>query len=93
MLGGTVEPLAVAPRRLDELGSIQWPCNDAAPTGTPIYAAGDGVIEKAQWVSGYGRYTEITVGVQEGDSIVSLNVVVTASSTGGKLIFIGMPVL
>ena len=31
----------------------------AAKTGTPIYAAGDGVIEKAQWVSGYGRYTEI----------------------------------
>ncbi len=22
--------------RLDELGSIQWPCNDAAPEGTPI---------------------------------------------------------
>jgi formate dehydrogenase major subunit len=21
--------------RIDELGSIQWPCNDAAPTGTP----------------------------------------------------------
>ncbi len=21
--------------RLDELGSIQWPCNDSAPTGTP----------------------------------------------------------
>jgi murein DD-endopeptidase MepM/ murein hydrolase activator NlpD len=31
----------------------------AAKSGTPIYAAGDGVIEKAQWVSGYGRYTEI----------------------------------
>ena len=31
----------------------------AAPTGTPIYAAGDGVIEKAQWYSGYGRYIEI----------------------------------
>jgi murein DD-endopeptidase MepM/ murein hydrolase activator NlpD len=28
----------------------------AAPGGTPIYASGDGVIEKAQWVSGYGRY-------------------------------------
>ena len=27
----------------------------AAKTGTPIYAAGDGVIEKAQWVSGYGK--------------------------------------
>src|SRR5208337_45756 len=22
--------------RLDELGSIQWPCNDDAPTGTPV---------------------------------------------------------
>jgi murein DD-endopeptidase MepM/ murein hydrolase activator NlpD len=31
----------------------------ASPRGTPIYAAGDGVIEKAQWVSGYGRYVEI----------------------------------
>jgi murein DD-endopeptidase MepM/ murein hydrolase activator NlpD len=28
----------------------------AAPRGTPIYAAGDGTVEKAQWVSGYGRY-------------------------------------
>ncbi len=31
----------------------------AAKTGTPIYASGDGVIEKAQWVSGYGKYVEI----------------------------------
>ena len=23
-------------KRIDELGSIQWPCNDKAPTGTPI---------------------------------------------------------
>ena len=22
--------------KLDELGSVQWPCNDAAPEGTPI---------------------------------------------------------
>jgi formate dehydrogenase major subunit len=27
---------ASATERLDELGSIQWPCNDAAPEGTPI---------------------------------------------------------
>ncbi|MBM4210329.1 MAG: formate dehydrogenase subunit alpha [Gammaproteobacteria bacterium] len=27
--------------RLDELGSIQWPCNDTAPSGTPVmHAAG-----------------------------------------------------
>ncbi|WP_127143156.1 M23 family metallopeptidase [Pelagibacterium montanilacus] len=31
----------------------------AARTGTPIYAAGDGVIERAQWFSGYGRYVEV----------------------------------
>jgi len=31
----------------------------AAPRGTPIYASGDGVVERAQWVSGYGRHVEI----------------------------------
>ena len=31
----------------------------AARSGTPIYAAGDGVVEKAQWVSGYGRFVMI----------------------------------
>lgn len=31
----------------------------AAPTGTPIYAAGDGVIEKAGRWSSYGIYTRI----------------------------------
>jgi murein DD-endopeptidase MepM/ murein hydrolase activator NlpD len=31
----------------------------AAPRNTPIYAAGDGVVEKAQWVSGYGRYVQL----------------------------------
>jgi murein DD-endopeptidase MepM/ murein hydrolase activator NlpD len=32
----------------------------AAPKGTPIYASGDGVIEKAGWVSGYGKKVEIS---------------------------------
>ncbi|MBN9360741.1 MULTISPECIES: M23 family metallopeptidase [unclassified Devosia] len=31
----------------------------AAPLGTPIYAAGDGVVDRAQWVSGYGKYVEL----------------------------------
>ena len=31
----------------------------AAPTGTPIYAAGDGVVEKASRFGGYGNYVRI----------------------------------
>lgn len=31
----------------------------AAPTGTPIYAAGDGVIQKASRFSSYGNYVKI----------------------------------
>jgi murein DD-endopeptidase MepM/ murein hydrolase activator NlpD len=34
---------------------IDW----AAPTGTPIYASGNGVIEKAGWESGYGKYVRM----------------------------------
>lgn len=31
----------------------------AAPTGTPIKAAGDGVVQRAGWFGGYGRYIRI----------------------------------
>ncbi len=31
----------------------------AAPVGTPVYAAGDGVVEEARWAGGYGRWLEI----------------------------------
>jgi len=34
---------------------IDW----AAPMGTPIYASGNGTLEKAGWESGYGKYIRI----------------------------------
>ena len=30
-----------------------------APSGTPVYAAGDGVVAKAGWENGYGRWLQI----------------------------------
>jgi formate dehydrogenase major subunit len=35
--------------RLDELGSVQWPCNDAAPLGTPV-------MHVDHFVRGRGRF-------------------------------------
>ena len=34
----------------------------AAPTGTPVYAAADGLISMAQWFSSYGNYVQIEHG-------------------------------
>jgi murein DD-endopeptidase MepM/ murein hydrolase activator NlpD len=31
----------------------------AAPTGTPVFAAGDGVVQEASWKGGYGRWLQI----------------------------------
>jgi murein DD-endopeptidase MepM/ murein hydrolase activator NlpD len=31
----------------------------AAPSGTPVFAAGDGIIEKAGWNGSYGKYIRI----------------------------------
>src|SRR5262245_37999470 len=35
--------------KIDRLGSIQWPCNDAAPEGTPV-------MHEQQFVRGKGRF-------------------------------------
>jgi len=35
--------------RIDQLGSIQWPCNDAAPAGTPV-------MHVDEFVRGKGRF-------------------------------------
>jgi formate dehydrogenase major subunit len=43
----------VSHAKLDEVGSVQWPCNDAAPDGTPIMHV-DG------FVRGKGRFVETT---------------------------------
>ena len=37
-------------KKLDELGSIQWPCNDAAPEGTPTMHIGHFVIGKGKFM-------------------------------------------
>jgi murein DD-endopeptidase MepM/ murein hydrolase activator NlpD len=42
-------------RRYKLHGGVDW----SAPRGTPIIAAGNGVIEKAGWSSGYGKQTII----------------------------------
>jgi murein DD-endopeptidase MepM/ murein hydrolase activator NlpD len=34
---------------------VDW----AAPLGTPIYASGNGIVEKVGWESGYGKYVRV----------------------------------
>ena len=48
--------------RLDELGSIQWPCNDAAPTGTPVMHVDRFVRGKGQFMLTEYVATEERVG-------------------------------
>ena len=42
--------------KLDELGSVQWPCNDAFPEGTPVmhragFARGKGLFVLTEYVA------------------------------------------
>ncbi len=38
---------------------VHWGVDYAAPKGTAIYAGGDGVVQKAGWNGGYGKYIKI----------------------------------
>jgi formate dehydrogenase major subunit len=41
----------VSYKKIDELGSIQWPCNDAAPEGTPTMHIGEFVRGKGKFIN------------------------------------------
>ncbi len=38
---------------------VHWGVDYAAPKGTPIYAAGEGIVESAKYSGGYGNYIKI----------------------------------
>ena len=73
---------------------VDW----AAPGGTPIYASGNGVVEKAGWESGYGKYvrlrhtngyetayghmTAFARGIEEGTHVRQGQVIGFVGSTG-----------
>jgi murein DD-endopeptidase MepM/ murein hydrolase activator NlpD len=73
---------------------VDW----SAPTGTPIYAAGNGVVEKADWESGYGKFvlirhnngyetayghmTAYARGIEEGKKVRQGQVIGFVGSTG-----------
>jgi formate dehydrogenase major subunit len=41
----------VSYKKIDQLGSIQWPCNDAAPNGTPTMHIGEFVRGKGKFIN------------------------------------------
>jgi murein DD-endopeptidase MepM/ murein hydrolase activator NlpD len=73
---------------------VDW----ATPTGTPIFAAGNGVVEKAGWESGYGKFvllrhnngyetayghmTAFARGIEEGTRVRQGQVIGFVGSTG-----------
>ncbi len=68
----------------------------AAPSGTPIYATGSGIVTKAGWGNGYGQYVEINhgngyltryghasrVNVQVGDRVQAGDLIANVGCTG-----------
>jgi murein DD-endopeptidase MepM/ murein hydrolase activator NlpD len=52
------------------------------PTGTPIYAAGDGVIEYSGWAGGYGRFVKIKHGPNMETAYGHMSRIATLSTVG-----------
>jgi len=57
----------------------------AAPTGTPIYAAGDGVIEKSGRNGGYGKYVRIRHNGKLKTAYAHLSRIRTTVKTGSRV--------
>ncbi|MFZ4762678.1 MAG: peptidoglycan DD-metalloendopeptidase family protein [Alphaproteobacteria bacterium] len=71
-----------------------------APVGTPVYAAGNGVVEEAGWQGSYGRYVRIrhnsefstayahlnrfAEGLKQGDSVKQGEIIAYVGSTGNS---------
>ena len=56
-----------------------------AVVGTPVFAAGDGVIEKMGWWGGYGKYIRIRHGNDMGTAYAHLSRFNTALSEGSRV--------
>ena len=52
------------------------------PTGTPIYAAGDGTIEYAGWAGGYGRFIKIKHGPNMETAYGHMSRIAASSAVG-----------
>ncbi len=52
-------PFGVRRHPISGLRRMHWGADWAAPRGTPIVAAGNGVVEKAGWAGGHGKRTII----------------------------------
>lgn len=57
----------------------------AAPTGTPIFAAGDGVVEKAGWFSSFGKYIRIRHNSKLKTAYAHLNKIKPAVKVGARV--------
>ncbi|WP_435419006.1 M23 family metallopeptidase [Parerythrobacter aurantius] len=56
----------------------------AAPTGTPVYATADGLVQMAQWYSSYGNYIQIGHGNEMETRYAHLSRIVAAEGSWVK---------